>query len=277
MNTSESSVVSVDTSSQQQPPMATATVTMGTLMGPNPRALLVSATELAKPLAEVIRSQKLSVAIRGKEFVRVEGWTTLAVMCGCTPREVSTEATPDGVYIATIELVNINTGVIIGRASAECGGPTDQMWAARPAFARRSMAQTRATGKACRLAFSWIMVLAGYEPGTAEEQPEFGQPQQQPQRTYQRPQQQPRPEVVNPNVKDEKPAAKELVVASPAGDPMTDEQWDFLCKLCQEAGIERSSLATTLKVTEDGLRYLPRARFKEIRPAIKAAGGVLSS
>jgi hypothetical protein len=31
------------------------------------------------------------------------------------------------------------------------------------------MAQTRATGKACRLAFSWIMSLAGYEVTPAEE------------------------------------------------------------------------------------------------------------
>jgi hypothetical protein len=31
------------------------------------------------------------------------------------------------------------------------------------------MAQTRATGKACRLAFSWIMLLAGYEVTPAEE------------------------------------------------------------------------------------------------------------
>ncbi|MBK8185727.1 MAG: hypothetical protein IPK63_23660 [Candidatus Competibacteraceae bacterium] len=34
------------------------------------------------------------------------------------------------------------------------------------------MAQTRATGKACRLAFSWIMSLAGYEPTPAEEMPD---------------------------------------------------------------------------------------------------------
>ncbi len=31
------------------------------------------------------------------------------------------------------------------------------------------MAITRATGKACRLAFSWIMTLAGYDPTPAEE------------------------------------------------------------------------------------------------------------
>ena len=38
------------------------------------------------------------------------------------------------------------------------------------------MAQTRATGKACRLAFSWIMALAGYEPTPAEEMPDTRQP-----------------------------------------------------------------------------------------------------
>lgn len=39
----------------------------------------------------------------------------------------------------------------------------------RPRFARRSMALTRATGKACRLALSWIMALAGYQSCPAEE------------------------------------------------------------------------------------------------------------
>jgi hypothetical protein len=38
------------------------------------------------------------------------------------------------------------------------------------------MAQTRATGKACRLAFSWIMSLAGYEPTPAEEIPLSDEP-----------------------------------------------------------------------------------------------------
>jgi hypothetical protein len=42
------------------------------------------------------------------------------------------------------------------------------------------MAQTRATGKACRLAFSWIMSLAGYEPTPAEEIPLSDEPPQPP-------------------------------------------------------------------------------------------------
>lgn len=35
----------------------------------------------------------------------------------------------------------------------------------------RSMAVTRATGKAFRLGFSWVMVMAGYSPTPAEEMP----------------------------------------------------------------------------------------------------------
>jgi hypothetical protein len=69
-------------------------------------------------------------------------------------------------------------GACISRASAECGAEDEKdkhgkpLWANRPRYARRSMAQTRATAKACRLAFSWIMALAGYQPTPAEEMPE---------------------------------------------------------------------------------------------------------
>ena len=76
----------------------------------------------------------------------------------------------------------MNDGACIGRASAECGSPDEldrhgkPVWSSRPRYARRSMAQTRATGKACRLAFSWIMALAGYEPTPAEEMPDTRQP-----------------------------------------------------------------------------------------------------
>ena len=91
-----------------------------------------------------------------------------------TAREVCTVES-EGVYVATVELVRMSDGACISRASAECGSSDEldkygkPIWSTRPRYARRSMAQTRATGKACRLAFSWIMSLAGYEPTPAEE------------------------------------------------------------------------------------------------------------
>lgn len=135
--------------------------------------VIINACSIASTLSNIIRQQRLITSIKGKEYVNVEGWTTLGAMLGVIPREVATTE-QDGIYTSIVELVRISDGAVIGRASAECG--EEEPWASRPRYARRSMAQTRATGKACRLAFSWIMKLAGYEPTPAEEMP----PEQEP-------------------------------------------------------------------------------------------------
>ena len=147
---------------------------------PHPREVIRQATEEANVLAEVIDGQKLYTNIQGKRYVRVEGWTTLATLRGCLPREVSVVEMPEGRYIATVELVRISDGMVLTRASAECGGDGDNIWRGRPANARRSMAITRATGKACRIAFAWVLSLAGrYETTPAEEMDHVGgQPQE---------------------------------------------------------------------------------------------------
>lgn len=157
-----------------------ASVSLGVLSASSPAALVDGASLMATELAQVIQSQNLATLIQGRYYVQVEGWTTLGVMLGVTAREVSTIEDPDrkGVYISTVELVRMSDGAIVSRASAECGDPDEldrykkPLWASRPRYARRSMAQTRATGKACRLAFSWIMRLAGYEATPAEEMPQ---------------------------------------------------------------------------------------------------------
>lgn len=166
-------------------PVTSSSVALGTLQASNPAALVSGAAELAGQLAIVIHRQNLATVIKGKRFVNVEGWTTLATMLGVTAREVGT-VEQDGIYIATVELVRMSDQAVISRASAECGSPDEldkygkPVWSNRPRYARRSMAQTRATGKACRLAFSWIMNLAGYEPTPAEEIPLSDEPPQPP-------------------------------------------------------------------------------------------------
>ncbi len=56
--------------------------------------------------------------------------------------------------------------------------PTTELgtWVMRQGGMVSITGNTRATGKACRLAFSWIMKLAGYEPTPAEEMPQPDQP-----------------------------------------------------------------------------------------------------
>lgn len=156
-------------------PRESTDIELGTLRADTPAALIAGATAIASPLAKLIGDRNLYTRIQGRDYVRCEGWTTMGAMLGVIPQEVSNVCDENGVYVATVELVNIKTGAIVGRASAECGNPDEigkdgkPLWASRAAYARRSMAATRATGKAFRLSFSWIMALAGYEPTPAEE------------------------------------------------------------------------------------------------------------
>jgi len=150
------------------------TIRLGSLEIASPEDVIRRATSISKELAKIVEDRKLYTVLNGKKFVRVEGWTTLGAMLGILPREVSAERQEDGGYLAIVELVRVSDGAIIGRGSALCGmdehdrngNPT---WGGRAEYARRSMSITRATGKAYRLGFSWIMTLAGYEATPAEE------------------------------------------------------------------------------------------------------------
>jgi len=154
-----------------------ALVQLGSLaVARGPVAMLETASEIATVLADMIRKQGLASQISGKYYVRVEGWTTLGALLGVTPREVEVvelgNVDGSGAHYetskATVELVRVSDGAIIGRASALCG--TDESrWRSADRYARFSMALTRATSKAFRLSFSWIMALAGYEVTPYEE------------------------------------------------------------------------------------------------------------
>jgi hypothetical protein len=144
---------------------------LGGLITKSPADVVLQATEIASVLAGVIQSRKLFSVIRGKKYVRVEGWNTLMAMISVSPREVAVEEHDDGGYTATVELVRTTDGMVVGRASASVG-MDESTWASRAKYARRSMAITRATGKAARLSFSWIVAMSGYEVTPAEEMPQ---------------------------------------------------------------------------------------------------------
>lgn len=140
-----------------------------------PSRLINGATEIANVLKSVVEQQKLFTPIGGKKYVNVEGWTTLGSLMGIIPREVDVTELEDGSYTAVVELYNTRTGQVVGRGSALCGRE-EKTWHSRPRYALRSMAVTRATGKAFRLSFSWIMSLAGYAATPAEEMIDSYQP-----------------------------------------------------------------------------------------------------
>lgn len=222
-----------------------ACVSLGVLSASSPAALVDGASQMATELAEVIRSQNLSTVIQGKRYVQVEGWTTLGVMLGVTAREVST-VEQDGIYTSIVELVRMADGAVISRASAECG--EEKPWNGRPRYARRSMAQTRATGKACRLAFSWIMKLAGYEPTPSEEMPQPDEP-------------------AAPTAPDPKPAPRrEAPPPQTNGATISFKQHTMLEARITELGLERERVKAWISRAW-GVAHLdqvPAARFNEL-------------
>ncbi len=143
-------------------------IQLGTIAVTTPSELIASATAIAKELSNIVNDRKLYTNISGKKYVRVEGWSTMGAMLGVLPREKSIVEHDNGDFEATVELIRASDGCIIGQGSAIVGSD-EQSWSTRPRYARRSMALTRATGKAFRLGFSWIMSLAGYEVTPAEE------------------------------------------------------------------------------------------------------------
>jgi len=148
-------------------------VSLGLVRANSPTDLVLRATEAANALSDVIENKRLYSVISGKRYVRCEGWTTLAAMLGFLPREETVARRDDGTYEASVALVRITDGTVLTRASAECG-MDEPTWKSRPNYARRSMAVTRATSKACRIALSWVMALTGYEVTPAEEVPHDG-------------------------------------------------------------------------------------------------------
>lgn len=136
----------------------------------SPTLMIAKATEMATVLKDVVMRQKLAISIAGREYVKYEGWATLGSMLGFLPREKYVKELEDGSYEAMVELYNIHTGQIVGQASSICG-IDEKRWKTAERYARRSMAITRATGKAYRLGFAWIMALAGYEGTPQEEMP----------------------------------------------------------------------------------------------------------
>lgn len=141
---------------------------------PSGKDAVALASALAQPLNDLIEKKHLYREIGTKEkhkHVVIEGWTTLLAMLGVYPRIVSTRTLDRENEIAcaaTVELVGLASGRVLSAADGFCSD-RESHWRGSEEFAIRSMAQTRALGKAARVAFSWIMVLAGYDATPFEE------------------------------------------------------------------------------------------------------------
>ena len=139
--------------------------------GFNPQEQIALGQAAANALMEVVRRQGLSKKIEGKEYLFYEAWLTLGRFFKLTPRVEWSRPIWHGDRVIAWEaraVVVDEEGREVAAAEAMCG-KDEKGWAKRPAYAMRSMAQTRACAKALRSVLSWIVVLVGFAPTPAEE------------------------------------------------------------------------------------------------------------
>lgn len=138
------------------------------LLDYKPRDMVENAADMADVLKDIIDKQKLYTDFKGNKHVNAEGWATLGTMLNILPKEERVVEHEDGSFEAFVSLVSSRNGLIVGGGSGYVG-MDEPNWKSKPKYARRSMAITRATSKAYRTCFSWIIALAGYKTCPAEE------------------------------------------------------------------------------------------------------------
>jgi hypothetical protein len=174
-----------------------------------PEEVLAEARKAAIALKQVVSLKKNPVMFGGEQYLEREDWGTVAKFYGCTAKTIETRYVEFGgargwEAVAVVIDRSMNE---IGRAESMCLSDEDQwgevakyewqdelddngkkIWVEgpngkkrpkgkrvqvgtvpKPLFQLRSMAATRAEAKALKGVFSWVVVLAGYQPTPAEE------------------------------------------------------------------------------------------------------------
>jgi len=129
------------------------------------------ATDVAGACREIVKAT--AQRIGNRDYVRVEGWQSIAVAHGCVASARDVERTDEG-WKCIGEVRRMDNGQVIATAEGFLGFD-EEMWAKRPTYAQRAMCQTRAISRACRSAFAHVVVLIDRNLSTtpAEEVP-FG-------------------------------------------------------------------------------------------------------
>jgi hypothetical protein len=135
-------------------------------------ALFRQSTDAAGMCREIVL--KTARKIQGRQYVQVEGWQSIAIAHGCVASASQVEKVAGGCRALGV-VRRMDTGQIIAESEGFVGDD-ESMWAKRPEYARRAMAQTRAISRACRAAFAHVVVMmnAGLSTTPAEEVPDEG-------------------------------------------------------------------------------------------------------
>jgi hypothetical protein len=132
----------------------------------NAGTLMRQATDVAGVCREIVT--RTAQSISGRKYVKVEGWQSIAVAYGCVASSRGVEKVEGGIR-AIGEVRRMTDGAVIATAEGFVGkdettwyGGKDKYGKeqpARPEYAIRAMAQTRAISRACRSAFAFVVTM----------------------------------------------------------------------------------------------------------------------
>ena len=141
------------------------------LFSHDPERAYKEAQRLVSVVANRCTGPGYLVNIKGKQYPKIEWWTSVSASLGLFPRVLYSkrlEREGEIAYEAKVEVHR--NGQIIASGEALCSSLEDR-WRNADEYAIKSMAITRASGKAYRIPLSFLAVMAGLEVTPAEEMP----------------------------------------------------------------------------------------------------------
>jgi hypothetical protein len=123
--------------------------------------------QIAKTLVDFVNQSGMVVSIKGNKYLKAETWNFLFRQFGYRPVITKTGKIDQTTYKARCEVYDKDDKIVTS-GDAICS-KNEASKRAFDDYALLSMAETRALAKAGRLAFGYIVSLAGYSPTPAEE------------------------------------------------------------------------------------------------------------
>jgi hypothetical protein len=153
----------------------------------SPAEIIAHHSEQAEALMQVVEDRKVYATIEGKKYLQAEAWEIIGAFnhIRAETEWVRPEPHPEREgeivgYEAKVRLVDIVTGDTRGSAIMSCGFdeyPCRGKEGSGRNKAAKSAAQTWALSKAYRQNYSWVAVLAGFDPTPADEMAQGAVPQ----------------------------------------------------------------------------------------------------
>ena len=150
------------------------------LFSHDPEQAFIEAQRIVSVVAKRCTGPGYLVNIKGKQYPKIEWWTTVSASLGLFPQVVFAQRLDrddEIAYEAKVAVYRHNQ--IVASGEAMCSN-REERWSHADEYAIKSMAITRASGKAYRIPLSFLAVMAGLEATPAEEIPVVGHSRQKP-------------------------------------------------------------------------------------------------